>query len=47
MPMDGAGFAFHDLAPSEESFRDAILGGLSREPKSLPAATTGLPLSRR
>jgi len=34
--MDGAGFAFHDLAPSEESFRDAILGGLSREPKSLP-----------
>jgi len=34
--MDGAGFAFHDLAPSEESFRDAIVNGLSREPKSLP-----------
>jgi L-histidine Nalpha-methyltransferase len=34
--MDGAGFAFHDLAPSEESFRDAIVNGLSREPKTLP-----------
>jgi L-histidine Nalpha-methyltransferase len=34
--MDGAGFAFHDLAPSEGSFRDAIVNGLSREPKSLP-----------
>ena len=34
--MDGAGFAFHDLAPSEESFRDAIVNGLNREPKTLP-----------
>jgi L-histidine Nalpha-methyltransferase len=33
---DGAGFAFIDLAPSEESFRDAVLAGLSRAPKSLP-----------
>ena len=27
---------FHDLAPSEESFREAVLAGLSREPKTLP-----------
>lgn len=33
--MDGD-FAFHDLAPSEESFRDAVLAGLGRAPKSLP-----------
>jgi len=34
--MDGADFAFHDLAPSEENFRDAVLAGLGREPKTLP-----------
>ncbi|HEX3861028.1 MAG TPA: L-histidine N(alpha)-methyltransferase [Stellaceae bacterium] len=35
--MDGvADFAFHDLAPGQESFRDAVLTGLSRDPKSLP-----------
>jgi len=34
--MDGADFAFHDLAPSQESFRDAVLAGLSREPRALP-----------
>jgi L-histidine Nalpha-methyltransferase len=33
---DGALFAFHDLAPGEDSFRDAVLGGLSGTPKSLP-----------
>ena len=33
---DVAGFAFHDLAPGEESFRDAVLAGLRRSPKSLP-----------
>jgi len=33
---DAAGFAFHDLAPGEESFRDAVLAGLCREPKTLP-----------
>jgi dimethylhistidine N-methyltransferase len=33
---DGASFAFHDLAPGEDSFRDAVLGGLSASPKSLP-----------
>src|SRR6478609_6486605 len=33
---DAAGFAFHDLAPGEESFRDAVLAGLGREPKTLP-----------
>ena len=33
---DGAAFVFHDLAPSEDSFRDAVLGGLSGTPKSLP-----------
>src|SRR5262249_29166374 len=32
----GPSFTFHDLAPSEESFRDAVIAGLSREPKSLP-----------
>jgi len=34
--MDGASFTFHDLAPGEESFRDAVLSGLGRELKSLP-----------
>ncbi len=34
--MDGADFAFHDLAPSEESFRDAVLAGLGQAPKTLP-----------
>ena len=29
-------FAFHDLAPSRESFRDAVIAGLSRDPKTLP-----------
>jgi L-histidine Nalpha-methyltransferase len=33
--MDGS-FAFIDLAPGQESFRDAVLSGLGREPKSLP-----------
>jgi dimethylhistidine N-methyltransferase len=33
---DGATFAFHDLAPGEDSFRDAVLAGLSDTPKSLP-----------
>src|SRR5580700_33838 len=34
--MDGASFAFHDLAPGEDSFRDAVLAGLSNSPKTLP-----------
>ena len=29
-------FTFHDLAPGEESFRDAVLKGLGRNPKSIP-----------
>ena len=33
--MDGD-FAFHDLAPTEESFRDAVLAGLAHQPKTLP-----------
>lgn len=33
---DGSSFIFHDLAPGEESFRDAVLAGLSATPKSLP-----------
>jgi L-histidine Nalpha-methyltransferase len=33
---DGAEFGFHDLAPGEESFRDAVFAGLGQEPKSLP-----------
>jgi L-histidine Nalpha-methyltransferase len=32
----GANFAFHDLAPGEESFRDAVLAGLNRTPRELP-----------
>ncbi|HKS88959.1 MAG TPA: L-histidine N(alpha)-methyltransferase [Stellaceae bacterium] len=34
--MDGGEFAFHDLLPGEESFRDAVLAGLGAQPKSLP-----------
>src|SRR5439155_20170515 len=35
--MDGAaGLTFHDLAPDEENFRETVLAGLDREPKSLP-----------
>jgi dimethylhistidine N-methyltransferase len=34
--MDGGSFVFHDLAPGEESFRDAVLAGLDAAPKSLP-----------
>ena len=32
----GANLDFHDLAPGEESFRDAVLAGLARTPKQLP-----------
>jgi len=31
-----ARFTFHDLAPGEESFRDAVLNGFGRTPKSIP-----------
>lgn len=34
--MDGGTFVFHDLAPGEESFRDAVIAGLSARDKSLP-----------
>jgi dimethylhistidine N-methyltransferase len=34
--MESAAFGFHNLAPTEESFRDAVVAGLSREPKALP-----------
>ena len=33
---DGSAFAFYDLAPGEESFRDAVLAGFSHAPKTLP-----------
>ncbi len=36
MRQGGAIAAFHDLAPAEESFRDAVLGGLTRRAKSIP-----------
>ncbi|HXZ01430.1 MAG TPA: L-histidine N(alpha)-methyltransferase [Stellaceae bacterium] len=36
MRQGGALAAFHDLAPAEESFRDAVLGGLARRAKSIP-----------
>ncbi len=29
-------FEFYDLAPGEESFRDAVLKGLGRDPKAIP-----------
>ena len=32
----GANLDFHDLAPSQESFRDAVLAGLGRTPRELP-----------
>lgn len=34
--MDDAAFAFHDLAPGEENFRDAVLSGLGQASKALP-----------
>ncbi len=34
--LNEARFAFHDLAPGEESFRDAVLRGLGRDRKSIP-----------
>jgi len=36
MRQGGALAQFHDLTPAEESFRDAILGGLGRRQKSIP-----------
>jgi len=33
---NGALFGFHDLAPGEESFRDAVLAGFGRVPKRIP-----------
>lgn len=33
---DGSLAAFHDLEPRVESFRDAVLAGLSRTPKEIP-----------
>lgn len=33
---DGSAFSFYDLAPGEESFRDAVLNGLSASPRALP-----------
>jgi L-histidine Nalpha-methyltransferase len=34
--INGAHFAFYDLAPGEESFRDAVLSGLARARKAIP-----------
>jgi dimethylhistidine N-methyltransferase len=34
--MADAAIGFHDLAPSEENFRDAVFAGLGQEPKTLP-----------
>jgi dimethylhistidine N-methyltransferase len=34
--IGSARFTFHDLAPGEESFRDAVLRGLGRARKSIP-----------
>ncbi len=33
---DEAGFAFYDLSPGEDSFRDAVLAGLARPRKAIP-----------
>jgi dimethylhistidine N-methyltransferase len=34
--LNGEPFAFHDLAPGEESFRDAVLNGFGQGRKSIP-----------
>ena len=34
--LNGVPFAFHDLTPSEESFRDAVLKGFGQSRKSIP-----------
>jgi dimethylhistidine N-methyltransferase len=34
--ISGTRFIFHDLAPGEETFRDAVLRGLGGAPKSIP-----------
>jgi L-histidine Nalpha-methyltransferase len=34
--MEEAAIVFHDLAPSEENFRDAVFAGLGHNPKTLP-----------
>lgn len=34
--MQDDAFGFHDLAPTEENFRDAVLFGLGHQPKTLP-----------
>jgi dimethylhistidine N-methyltransferase len=34
--MQDAAFGFHDLAPTEDNFRDAVLDGLGQRPKTLP-----------
>ncbi len=34
--MDDTAFAFHDLAPGEANFRDAVFAGLASQPKALP-----------
>jgi L-histidine Nalpha-methyltransferase len=34
--IKGPHFAFHDLAPGEESFRDAVLSGLSHARRAIP-----------
>jgi dimethylhistidine N-methyltransferase len=36
MRQNGELAEFHDLAPAEESFRDAVLAGLTRRAKSIP-----------
>jgi dimethylhistidine N-methyltransferase len=36
MRQESALAEFHDLAPAEESFRDAVLAGLTRRAKSIP-----------
>lgn len=36
MKSNRARAVFHDLAPTEESFRDAVLAGLSRQAKAIP-----------
>ncbi len=34
--LEDAAYAFYDLAPTEENFRDAVFAGLGRTPKTLP-----------
>ena len=45
--MQSAAFGFHDLAPTEESFRDAVVAGLSRSRRRCRANSSTTRAARR